>query len=225
MSHLRLDDVVLERRAPDGSIRRVIEGASARFEAGEIAVITGPTGVGKSTLVKLLATLLRPTSGVVWADDAPVSRHVALHRDRWRRDVGLALQDPHLIDDLTVVENLVLPLVPRTRDAAGAEAKARQALERLDIGTLAASRAGALSGGQRQRVALARALVGAPRFLLADEPTAHQDDAGVAVVLAALERARERAVVVVTAHDHRVLDGLPQARRWRLEAGRLEAQR
>lgn len=217
------DKVRLVRDDPARGPRTVLDDVSARFEPGRITLITGPTGAGKSSLVHLLGGLLRPTAGTIWAGEAPVSRWVAGHRDAWRKNVGLALQAPNLLPELSVVENVMLPLVPRARSADDALAQARGALEAAGVAPLADARVTALSGGQRQRVALARATVAAPAYLLADEPTAHQDDGGAEIVRGVLAAARDRgAAVVITAHDPRLVQSDLPDLRWRLEQAKLQ---
>ena len=133
------------------------------------------------------------------------------------------LQAPHLLPELSVLENVMVPLVPKLRSADEARHAAREALATLEVEPLAAASVGALSGGQRQRVALARALSGRPAYLLADEPSAHQDAGGTEIVIRALKAARARgAVVVVTAHDPRLVDAELADARWYLEQGRLQ---
>jgi ABC-type lipoprotein export system ATPase subunit len=210
------------RRGVDGTERPVIDGVDADFPAGEISLIVGPTGAGKSTLLHLLAGLLRPTAGEVRADGEPVSRWVTAHRDRWRRRVGVLFQTPSLVPDLTVLENVMLPLIPRGRSLSDIRRRAGGCLERAGMSHLAGQPAAILSGGEGQRAALARALAVDPRFLIADEPTAHQDDEGAAIVMAALRAERDRgAAVVVAGHDHRLLAAGVADRRYRLASGRL----
>ena len=222
---LQCDAVSLVRSAPGRGERTLLDEVSATFPGGQIALITGATGAGKSTLIHVLGGLLRPTSGTIYAGDTAVSRWVAGHRDRWRRTVGLALQSAHLLGDLTVHENVLLPLVPRFRRLERARARVEQALQAVDADALSRAPVGTLSGGQRQRVALARAVVGEPDYLLADEPTAHQDNDGANRVIAVLDAARARgAVVVVTAHDPRLIEGVGPDQHFHLADGRLEAQ-
>ena len=183
----------------------VLRDIEASFPGGGITLVSGPSGVGKSTLMHLLAGLLRPTCGEMLADGQAVSRWLAGHRDRWRRRVGILFQQDHLLGHLTVLENVMLPLIPRTGRLHRWRIRGRELLADLDAGDLAGRNAGALSGGERQRVAAARALVTAPDYVLADEPAAHQDRDNARRLGALLRQAADRgAVVVVAAHDRHV---------------------
>ena len=216
-------DVSLVRAGPSGEPRTVLDGVSAAFRRGRVSLVAGPMGAGKSSLLQLLGGLLRPTAGEVLADGEPVSRWTAGHRDRWRRGVGYVFQQTHLWADLTGLENVLLPLVPRGGRLSALRARSNETLDRLGALDLAPRRVRELSGGERQRVALARALVTRPSFLLVDEPTAHQDEEGVGLVLETLASAVEwDAVVVVASHDPRVLDAPGFRDRRRLVRGRLE---
>lgn len=217
-----LESLSLARRVGSGGDRSVLRSVQASFAAGEIAVVRGPTGAGKSTLLHLLAGLLRPTSGQVRYGDQIVSRFVGHHRERYRRRVGMAFQQPHLLADLSIMENVMLPLVPRAVSAGALRTAAAAALEQLSLGALAGHAASELSVGEQQRVGLARAVVSEPPILLADEPTAHQDAEAVGLVVRCLERAKRRgAVVVVASHDSRLLGGTAPDRSWELRRGIL----
>lgn len=214
---LRLEGVSLERPAPGGGTRTVLDGLDATFLPGEVTVVAGPSGCGKTSLLALLAVLLRPTRGTVFASGEPVSRFRAAHRDAFRRQVGLAFQSPRLVAGLTALENVLLPAVPLGVPLVEARQAGLAALDALGAAELAGREVSALSGGERQRVEVARALARAPRHLLLDEPSAHQDPRTLARLVAAVETARERgAVVVVATHDPRLLEALPAARRLRL---------
>lgn len=183
----------------------VLASVEAVFSTGTISLVTGETGAGKSTLLHLLAGLLRPTAGEVWADGQPVSRWPARHRDPWRQQVGLVFQHLAVVPDLSVAENLLLPLIPRNISWSRMQNDIARQLADCDLSELADTSAGALSGGQRQRVAIARALVDRPRFILADEPTAFQDDDHTAKIITQLcAAARDGAVVVICSHDSRL---------------------
>lgn len=183
----------------------LLRSANAAFATGTVNLVTGATGAGKSTLLHLLAGLLRPTAGEVVADGRPISRWTARHRDLWRRNTGIVFQHLGLIPDLSVAENLLLPLIPRKIDWRRMQADADRELVAADLADLARNPVSTLSGGQRQRLAVARALVGRPRFILADEPTAYQDDVQAERICGRLcAAARDGAAVVVCSHDPRL---------------------
>lgn len=223
---IELRGLCFAARSSTGSRRDVLSDVAVEFHAGEVSLIRGGTGVGKTTLLHVIAGLLRPTSGEVVAAGQAVSRYVGSHRERWRRSVGLVFQQPQLIADLTVAENVMLPLVPRSLAASEVRARALGALAELGLRPLAGQLAGELSSGQQQRVGLARAVAAEPSIVLADEPTAHQDAEGVELVMATMLAAKQRgAVVLIACHDPRVVDGGLADRTWELADGRLEARR
>ncbi len=206
--------------APPGTTRTILSGVDVAFAPGTLSVVTGPTGAGKTTLLYLLAGLARPTRGEVRFGGAAVSRMTQRHREQYRRRVGILFQTPRFFSGLSVSENVALPLVVRP-EIDSWETTVAGALERCGCRDLDERRPNQLSVGQRQRVGLARALVATPEVLLADEPSAHQDE--TANLVARLHEERDRgAVVVVTSHDPRLIDGLGIDARFRLDAGALE---
>ncbi len=200
----------------------VLGSVEAVFSPGTVSLVTGNSGSGKSTLLHLLAGLLRPTAGEVWADGLPVSRWPSRHRDPWRQQVGIVFQHLALIPDLTVAENLLLPMIPRQIAWSRMQAEILRQLAAADLSSLADAPTRTLSGGQQQRLAIARALVPRPRFILADEPTAFQDDHHAAQIRAQLCRtAREGAVVVICSHDPRLRASDEIDRRYHLASATL----
>lgn len=217
-------EVSLSRRTPAGEQKLILDSICATFEAGSLSLVTGVIGSGKTTLLHLLSTILRPSSGEVLADGEAVSRYAPAHRDRWRRQAGLAFQSAHFLDELTVLENVMVPLVTVASSLAEAQQRALAELQRFQIEHLAARRLAGLSGGERQRITLARALVGRPRFVFADEPTAHQDEQGAEAIIARLAAlAQQGATVVVVSHDPRLPASGAAQKSWTLDGGRLEA--
>ncbi|MFN8073992.1 MAG: ATP-binding cassette domain-containing protein [Kineosporiaceae bacterium] len=174
---------------------------------GEVVAVTGRSGSGKSTLLHLAAGLITPHSGQVLLGgrdlaEAGAAGAAALRR----RAIGVVLQHGQLVGDLTLLDNVALPLLLDGVPRAHARRTAQDWLERAGAGDLLAARPGEISGGQAQRAALARALVAGPALVLADEPTGSLDEAaGDAVLDLMLDscRATGAALVVVT-HDNRV---------------------
>lgn len=216
-------DLTFKRSGDHRDGMTILDGIEAEFECGRIALVSGETGAGKSTLIHVLAGLLRPTGGQVVTGQGAVSRFTAPHRDRWRRQVGIVFQDLRLMGDLTVLENLMVSAVPRMASWPAMVRAARTMLDRTDLATFSHRPVNRLSGGQRQRVAVARALMGAPQYLFLDEPTAFQDDGHVQDLLALWDRcAGQGACVVVCSHDVRLKQASSIHRRWVLDSGRLE---
>jgi len=197
-------NVSLFRRRPDGSERAILRQVDATLNAGEGAMISGKTGAGKTTLLHLLAGLLRPSEGQITAHGQPVSHWNTFHRDRWRRQVGIIFQQPHLINEFTVLENVILPMIPRGNSISQLRKLAWEALDTFEISHLANQKVRSLSGGEKQRVSIARAIISRPAILFADEPTAHQDDQGAAMIIDKFAGWKlPHTIIIVAAHDPR----------------------
>jgi putative ABC transport system ATP-binding protein len=193
-------------------------------EAGQTLLLQGPSGSGKSTLLALLAGLLTPTAGQLQVAGADLGTLSARARDAWRGErIGFVPQRLHLAEGLSVWHNLAMPFVAAGRPVDAARISGL--LQRLGLTGLEARRPAALSVGQAQRVALARAVLRQPRWILADEPTAHLDDAAAGAALALLgDVASETgAGLLIATHDRRLAEHLPQARLLRLQPAPGEA--
>ncbi|HYV32375.1 MAG TPA: ABC transporter ATP-binding protein [Candidatus Binatia bacterium] len=172
---------------------------------GEYVSIAGPSGCGKSTLLSILGLLDTPTEGSYTLNDQPVANLDFGARARIRnKEIGFIFQSFNLIGDLTVFENVELPLTYRGMSAAERKQAALHALERVGMGHRMKHYPSQLSGGQQQRVAVARALGGKPSILLADEPTGNLDSKnGEAVMDLLRELHREGATICMVTHDDR----------------------
>ena len=200
---------IVEARALHKAFGRTeaLRGASASIGRGEVVAMTGPSGAGKSTLLMCLAGVLRPEAGEVWFDGRRLDELKEAERTRLRRrQIGIVLQFGQLVPDLTVLQNVALPLLLEKADRASAEQVATGWLDRLGVHELAHARPGELSGGEGQRVAIARALVTSPSIVFADEPTGALDTLGSEQVLDALLLATREsgASLVIVTHDHQV---------------------
>jgi putative ABC transport system ATP-binding protein len=190
-------------------------------EAGETVAITGPSGSGKSTLLTLLGTLERPSTGtiVISGDDVSRLSEASLCGLRtWR--IGFVFQQFHLLEHLTVLENVGTGLLYRGWGARQRRAAATSALERVGLSARRAHRPRELSGGEQQRVAIARAVAGSPEILLADEPTGNLDsETGREVMELIAGLAGPRTTVLVVTHDGSVAASM--RREVRLRDGRV----
>jgi putative ABC transport system ATP-binding protein len=184
-----------------------LRGATIAAGQGEIVAVMGPSGSGKSTLLHCLAGILVPEEGQVWfagqrLDTLGENQRSDLRRDRF----GFVFQSGQLVPELTVEENVALPLLLGGTRRAAALAEARTWFGRLGLDGLERRRSGELSGGQAQRVALARGMVAGPQVLFADEPTGSLDSVSGELVMSLMSRAaREQGTtVILVTHDARV---------------------
>jgi putative ABC transport system ATP-binding protein len=208
----------------DGRSRReILKGISLDLHPGEMLLVRGPSGSGKTTLLAILGGMLLPTSGEVWLGGEAISRLRDHQRAEVRRaKVGFLFQDFGLIEGMTVLDNVLLPLVPPGNAKGSAVAEALALLDQLGISDLAHANVTSLSGGERQRVALARARIGGPAVLLLDEPTAHLDTARAQGLMVDLARLCDQgAAVLVASHDARVDHAARIDRRLDLNEGML----
>ncbi|NLT22191.1 MAG: ABC transporter ATP-binding protein [Syntrophorhabdus sp.] len=160
----------------DGIVIDVLKGVDFTADKGEFITIMGPSGAGKSTFLHIIGTLDKPTEGKVLFDGKDIMTFNEDDQSRFRNEkVGFIFQFYHLLQDLNVIENVMMPLLIRRMKPAEAEAKARVFLETVELTHRLNHRPGELSGGEQQRVAVARALINEPEVILADEPTGNLD--------------------------------------------------
>ena len=182
-----------------------LRGVSLSVRAGELVTVMGPSGSGKSTLLNVAGGLDSVTTGAVYVEgvDLATLSKADLAAVR-RRAAGYVFQDLNLIPTLSAAENVALPLELDGVSTRAARAAARESLEAVGVGELAARYPDEMSGGQQQRVAIARALVGERRLVLADEPTGALDsDTGEAVLRLLRRRCDEGAAGVLVTHESR----------------------
>ena len=182
-----------------------LSGIHLQIRKGEYVTIAGPSGCGKSTLLAILGLLDSPSGGSYTLNDQSVQGLKLGERARIRnREIGFIFQAFNLIGDLTVYENVELPLTYRGMGSAERKQRVHDALERVGMGHRVKHYPSQLSGGQQQRVAVARALVGSPSILLADEPTGNLDSAnGESVMELMTELHRGGATICMVTHDPR----------------------
>jgi putative ABC transport system ATP-binding protein len=185
-----------------GRQRVVLHEVSAEFAPGEFVVLIGKSGSGKSTLLNLVSGIDTPTSGEVWVGGKALTRLAERERTLFRREqIGFIFQFFNLVQTLTVLENLLLPLELNGRTSAGDRAHALSLLEQVGLADRRDTYPDRLSGGEQQRIAVARALVHDPLLVLADEPTGNLDvDTGKQVLelLDTLTRRAGKNLLMVT---------------------------
>lgn len=188
---------------------------------GEFVAIMGPSGCGKSTLLNILGLLDNPTSGTYLLGDRDVSQLRERDRTNVRKgEIGFVFQSFNLIDELTVAENIELPLTYLNMKAGERKERVQQIMKRMAISHRAHHFPHQLSGGQQQRVAIARAVVFGPKLILADEPTGNLDSKNGAEVMQLLTELNQEGttIVMVTHNEH---DALMAQRTIRLFDGKI----
>ena len=221
MSKLELSD--LTRDFPTrGEPLQVLKGVDLQVSAGETLAIVGPSGCGKSTLLHILGTLDIPTSGTMILDGTDPFQLDEQSLARFRnQNIGFIFQDHHLLPQLSVLENVLIPAIANGRPDTDCVERAHQLIERVGLSDRIEHRPAELSGGERERVAVARSLIHQPTLLLADEPTGNLDQANarqVGSLLLEMHEQEEMMLVVVT---HSLELAAMLDRQHRLDDGKL----
>ena len=180
-----------------------LNNVSFEVAQGEFVAVMGPSGCGKSTLLNIIGLLDNPSSGEFFFNGIEVSKFKEKQRTNLRKsNIGFVFQSFNLIDELTVYENVELPLLYQSIASSDRKKRVEQALERMKISHRKKHFPQQLSGGQQQRVAIARAVVGNPKLILADEPTGNLDSANGEEVMGLLsELNREGTTIVMVTHS------------------------
>ena len=201
-----LQTINLKRTFTTEEVRTIaLNGVNIEVSDGEFVAIMGPSGCGKSTLLNILGLLDAPTEGQYLLGGQDVSHLSEPQRDQLRKGlIGFVFQSFNLIDDLTVEENIELPLLYMRLPKAERRKRVEEAMRRMDISHRAKHFPRQLSGGQQQRVAIARAVVSRPKLILADEPTGNLDSKNGREVMELLSQLHdEGATIVMVTHSQR----------------------
>jgi cell division transport system ATP-binding protein len=217
---IRFDQVT--KRYPTG--REALSAVSFAVERGEMVFLTGHSGAGKSSILKLIALLERPTRGQVHVDGRDTNAVKGRGIARFRRDIGVVFQDHKLLHDRPVADNVALPLIIAGVARREIDKRVRAALDQVGLLGKELSRPLELSSGEQQRVGIARAVIAKPPLLIADEPTGNLDPALALEVMQLFKRFNDVGVTVVVAtHDVHLID-VVGARRITLDDGRVTSQ-
>lgn len=209
------------KRYRSGESERIaLDDVSFKVDPGSAVAVVGPSGAGKSTLLHLVGAMDTVDSGSIMVDDIRVGSLDERGRTAYRRTVGFIFQRFHLLPALTVLDNVLAPVLPRTVDF-DKEARGRELLASVGLAGRERSLASRLSGGEQQRVAIARALISQPRLILADEPTGNLDTRnGTAILELLLEIRRDTgATVLIVTHNPSIAARCDRV--LRLEDGRV----
>lgn len=224
--HVLLEDVHKYYNRGKQNEVHALKGINLQINEGEAVCLEGPSGSGKSTLLSIIGCLYPPTSGSATIAGKPLSRMPDHFLTRHRREnIGFIFQRFNLVESLTALENITLPLLPLGISAAARLTKGRELLDRLGIGHRENFRVDRISGGEMQRVAIARSLICNPPLILADEPTAHLDSALSSQFMETMSLLKDEGrTIIITSHDpqitsHPICDSLYTVKDGRMSRG------
>jgi cell division transport system ATP-binding protein len=199
----------------------VLRDLSFRIDGSSFQFLTGPSGAGKTSLLRMLFLALRPTRGLITMFDQDTATLTKDSRSTLRRRIGIVFQDFRLLDHMTTYENVALPLRVLGKEEAEYRAEVVELLQWVGLGERMGALPPILSGGEKQRAAIARAVIARPQLLLADEPTGNVDpNLGQRLLRLFIELNKSGTSVVIATHDIALMDEF-DARRLVLHEGRL----
>jgi cell division transport system ATP-binding protein len=199
----------------------ILRDLTFRIDAGSFQFLTGPSGAGKTSLLRMLFLALRPTRGLITMFDQDTATLSKDSRATMRRRIGLVFQDFRLLDHMSTYENVALPLRVLGKDESEYRSEVVELLHWVGLGDRVGAMPPILSGGEKQRAAIARAVIARPQLLLADEPTGNVDpNLGQRLLRLFIELNKSGTSVVIATHDIALMDEF-DARRLVLHDGRL----
>jgi putative ABC transport system ATP-binding protein len=223
-SFLHIDNVskTYNRNKPDEMT--ALSELTFQIEKGDIVALTGPSGSGKTTLLSLLGCMSRPTTGRIHFKEKNVSGLPERFLARIRREsFGFVFQQYHLVRDLNVLENIMLPLYPSDLPWKQIKEQAEYLIERFNLTKMRTRKVRLLSGGEQQRVAIARALIADPEVIIADEPTAHLDQAlAEELVSIFTDLNSDGKTIIIATHDPFLYQSHLIKRRVNLNHGKID---
>jgi putative ABC transport system ATP-binding protein len=200
---IKLKELTLTYNIEKENEFKALKNINLQINSHELVILKGVSGSGKSTLLSLIAALIKPTSGEIKVDNKLIAKLPDVHASKFRsQDIGFIFQSFNLFENLTVYENIALPLVPLKLSQKEIETKVTRALELANISHKKTQSVKNLSGGEKQRTAIARALVNNPKIILCDEPTANLDKANSLAFIEVLKELKslDKTIVIAT-HD------------------------
>lgn len=213
----------VNKKFPDGTM--ALENINLEVSDGEFVFLVGPSGAGKTTILKLLLRILRPSGGTILVDEHNLNKIKNGKVVQLRRKIGVVFQDLKLLDDRSILENVALSLWVLGKSDKEVETESLEKLGLVGLAKKADFFPAQLSGGELQRAAIARALAGDPKYLLADEPTGNVDDENAWKIVQILEKINKNGITVLMAtHNGEIVDSLNK-RVIRLEDGKIVSDR
>jgi putative ABC transport system ATP-binding protein len=200
---VHVKDLCKTYNAKSAAVFHALHHINLHVNESEVLILNGVSGSGKSTLLSIIAAMDKPTSGEVIVDSVAISKLPDLHASAYRSEhIGFIFQHFNLLEELSVAENVALPLIPQKIDAKAIKEKVAIAMQRARIEHKTDVSVNRLSGGEKQRCAIARALVNDPKLILCDEPTANLDRENSLHFIQSLRELKEMGkTIIIATHD------------------------